>query len=67
MIRDVRATVQFDIFNVLNDDTLQTVLVFREQADINDDGVVEDGEFRETPVAFRRQGRQFQVALKLRF
>jgi hypothetical protein len=67
MIRDVRATVQFDIFNLLNDDTLQTFLVFRENTDVNDDGVVEDDEFRDTPVAIRRQGRQFQLALKLRF
>lgn len=62
MIRDARATVQFDIFNVLNDDTIQTIQVFRERFfDDNREQV------RDTPVAVRRQGRSFQLAFKLNF
>jgi hypothetical protein len=68
MIGDVRATVQFDIFNLLNDNTQQTVLVVRDSdVDVDGDGVVEDSEFVDTPIAGRRPGRSFQLAFKLDF
>lgn len=64
MIRDMRATVQFDIFNVLNDNTQQTALVVRNVIPESRDT---PRQVIDTPIAQRRTGRSFQLAFKLDF
>lgn len=52
---EVKATLQADVYNLLNDDTLQITGIARSEAG------------GDIPSAFRNFGRQFQVALKLNF
>ncbi len=61
-IKDMLATVQVDVFNLLNDDTL---FIDRVQLTKYYEGGVE--KYYERLVAGRRWGRQFQLAFKLKF
>ncbi|NJN64117.1 MAG: TonB-dependent receptor [Acidobacteria bacterium] len=62
-IKDVRATVQFNIFNVLNDSSLYVGQV------VQSSGFNNQGELitTRTPVAVRNFGRQFELLLKANF
>jgi len=64
-IKDVRATVEFRVFNALNDDTLQIFQIRR--TSLGTDPVTGERRFLETPVAIRRFGRQFELMLKANF
>ena len=61
-IRDMLATIQLDVFNLLNDDTL---FIDRVQLTRYYEGGEEN--YRQRLVAGRRWGREFQLAFKLRF
>lgn len=63
-IRDVRATVQIDIYNVLNDDTSQIFYVLEQDQGENAAG---ERTFTRIPVATRNFGRRFQLLLKANF
>lgn len=63
-IRNVRATFQFDIFNLLGDDTLQIFLVRRIRSF---DAATGEQITVDFPVAGRRLGRQFQLGFKVNF
>ncbi len=62
-IKDTRVTAQFDTFNLLNDTTMQIFAVNRVEVGELGGGKV----YRFFPVAIRRQGRQFQLSLKVNF
>ncbi len=62
-IKDVRATMQFDVFNLLNDNTKFITRVQRTKS-YEADGTVR---IRDIPVLFNRIGRSFQVAVKANF
>ncbi len=63
-IRDVRATFQFDIFNLLGDDTLDILFVRRTRAF---DPLTGRQLTFDRPFARRRPGRQFQVGFTVNF
>ncbi|MDQ7086706.1 MAG: hypothetical protein Q9Q13_02085 [Acidobacteriota bacterium] len=62
-VRSMRATAQLDIFNLLNDNTLILQRIVRQEVPLPEGGF----EFREIPVGFRKQGRIFQLQMKLNF
>ncbi len=57
------ATAQFDIFNLLNDNTTQIFGIVRRQTAKPGGGI----NFVDFPIAVRRNGRVFQLAFKLNF
>ncbi|RMG43229.1 MAG: hypothetical protein D6718_12740, partial [Acidobacteria bacterium] len=63
-LKDISATVEFGIFNLLNSDDLRNL--DGRQVRIWD---AETNQFRfiRQTVAQRRQGRQFQIALRMKF
>ncbi len=62
-IRSMRATAQLDIFNLMNDNTLILSQIRKQEVPLPEGGFG----FREFPVGFRRQGRVFQLQMKLNF
>lgn len=70
-IKDVRATVQLSVYNVLNDDTLFISRVQQNEGTRTE--ISENGEIIEVPIVFRspvggrRFGRQFELLLKANF
>ncbi|RMF71701.1 MAG: hypothetical protein D6738_13365 [Acidobacteria bacterium] len=56
----VRATVQIDVFNALNDDTQLVTSLFTPSSPV-------EGGFSGTPAATRRFGRRWQLAVRLNF
>ena len=63
-IRSATATFQLDVFNLLNDDSERIFALVQSTAQDNITGVQRTVR---TPIAARRFGRQFQLALKLNF
>ncbi|RMF71122.1 MAG: TonB-dependent receptor, partial [Acidobacteria bacterium] len=64
-IKDVKASIQLNIFNALNDDTQRVFQVRR--VSLGTDPVTGEQRFLERPVAIRRFGRQFELLLKANF
>jgi hypothetical protein len=62
-IRDVRATVQIDVYNLLNDDTSQIFYVLEQVSE----NAAREREITRTPVATQNFGRRFQLLLKANF
>lgn len=62
-IRNIRATAQLDIFNVLNDDSLILAALIKQERPLPEGGFG----FVDIPIGTRRQGRIFQAMIKLNF
>ena len=63
-IKDMIGTVQFDVFNLLNDNSLD-IEESRQLTNYNEAGFLQT--FPLTQIATRRSGRFFQAAFKLNF
>lgn len=64
-VKSVKTSLQLDVFNLLNDDTIQYLGVLRSVASVGPLG--EARVYSDTPYAVRRPGRSFQLAVRMSF